>query len=103
MNTSISIDVAADHAAFAGHFPNFPVLPGAILLDEALRIIAGEVGIDPRGWQIASAKFLGAVRPGDALRLEWSTGTPEVIRFNIWAAERKVVSGMLASASPPAV
>jgi 3-hydroxyacyl-[acyl-carrier-protein] dehydratase len=102
MNPSTTIEVAADHAAFAGHFPNFPVLPGAILLDEALRIIAEERGIDLRGWQIAAAKFLGAVRPGDALRIELGTATAEVIRFNIWAADRKVVSGMLTSVSPPA-
>jgi 3-hydroxyacyl-[acyl-carrier-protein] dehydratase len=95
MNVSRSIDVAADHAAYSGHFPNFPVLPGAVLLDQALRIIAAETGIDLRAWQISSAKFLGAVRPGDALRIDFDAGVPRTIRFNILAAERKVVSGML--------
>jgi len=33
------IEVAPDHPAFAGHFPKFPVLPGAALLDEALQLI----------------------------------------------------------------
>jgi 3-hydroxyacyl-[acyl-carrier-protein] dehydratase len=99
MNLSRSIEVAADHAAYAGHFPNFPVLPGAMLLDAAVRIIAEERGIDLRRWQIASAKFLGAVRPGDALRVEIDADTPEIIRFTIFAAERKVVSGMLSGAS----
>jgi 3-hydroxyacyl-[acyl-carrier-protein] dehydratase len=103
MNLSRSIEVAADHAAYAGHFPNFPVLPGALLLDEAVRIIATERGIDLRGWQIASAKFMGAVRPGDALRIEIGAESPDTIRFNIFAAERKVVSGMLTGASSAAV
>ena len=87
--------IAADHPAYAGHFPNFPVLPGAVLLDEALRIITGECSIDIRNWQIASAKFLDTVRPGDALRVEFDAATPDLIRFSILAAERKVVSGTL--------
>ncbi len=33
-----SLEISADHPAFAGHFPNFPVLPGAVLLDEALKV-----------------------------------------------------------------
>ena len=51
-------------------FPDSPVLPGAVLLDEALQVIERAWRIDLRQWQIASAKFFGAVRPGDALSLE---------------------------------
>ena len=50
--------------------PGFPVLPGAVLLDEVLPVIERQRGIDLTQWQIASAKFLEPVRPGDALRLE---------------------------------
>jgi 3-hydroxyacyl-[acyl-carrier-protein] dehydratase len=99
MNVSRAIEIAADHAAYPGHFPKFPVLPGAVLIDAALRIIAGETGIDLRGRQIESAKFLGAVRPGDALHMEFDAKALHSIRFNIFAAERKVVSGTLAAVS----
>jgi len=61
------LDVARDHPAFAGHFPKFPVLPGAALLDEALQLIERERGIDLTQWLVASVKFLDVVRPGDAL------------------------------------
>ncbi len=43
--------------------PRFPVLPGAVLLDETLRAIEQARGIDLRSWHISSAKFLDAVRP----------------------------------------
>jgi 3-hydroxyacyl-[acyl-carrier-protein] dehydratase len=95
MIESKDITIAADHPAYAGHFPNFPVLPGAVLLDEVLRAIAGERGGDLNVWQIAAAKFLGAVRPGDALRVEFEAQTAGAISFSVLAAGRKVVSGVL--------
>jgi 3-hydroxyacyl-[acyl-carrier-protein] dehydratase len=93
-----SIDLSAQHPAFAGHFPQFPVLPGAVLLDEALRIIERELALDLTQWKIASAKFLDVVRPGDTLRLEHEPATNGVIRFSIHAAERQVAGGTLANA-----
>jgi 3-hydroxymyristoyl/3-hydroxydecanoyl-(acyl carrier protein) dehydratase len=101
MKRSVTIDVPADHASYAGHFPNFPVLPGAVLLDEALRHLIGAGGVS--GWQISAAKFLSAVRPGDPLRLEYDGNDSSAIRFSIYAAERKVVSGVFAAAqvTPP--
>jgi 3-hydroxyacyl-[acyl-carrier-protein] dehydratase len=90
-----TIEVPKDHPAFAGHFPKFPVLPGAVLLDEALQVIQRERGIDLTQWQIASVKFLDVVRPGDALRLEHDAPKNGLIRFTIHAANRTVASGSL--------
>ncbi len=95
----IPIEIAADHPAFAGHFPKFPVLPGAVLLDEALQVIQRARGIDLAQWQIASAKFLDIVRPGEALCLEHDAPRGGLIRFTIRAADRTVASGSLESAA----
>ena len=104
------LEVPRDHPAFAGHFPRFPVLPGAVLLDEALQAIERERGIDLAQWHIASAKFQGAVRPGDALRLEHVATDGALIRFTILAPdpsdrgkERTVASGSLSRAEPRSV
>lgn len=94
------IEVAHDHPSFAGHFPHFPVLPGAVLLDEALQVIQRERGIDLTEWRVASVKFLDLVRPGDALRLEHSVAEKsDLIRFTIRVADRTVASGSLSSAA----
>jgi 3-hydroxyacyl-[acyl-carrier-protein] dehydratase len=94
-----SIEVPRDHPAFAGHFPKFPVLPGAVLLDEALQVIQRTWGIDLMQWHVGSAKFLDAVRPGDALSLEHESPNNGLIRFTIRSAERTVASGTLRSAA----
>jgi 3-hydroxyacyl-[acyl-carrier-protein] dehydratase len=99
------IEIAADHPSFAGHFPEFPVLPGAVLLDEALQLIQRQRDVDLKLWRISSAKFLDAVRPGDVLRLQHDAPRSGLIRFFILAPDRAVpgkdrtvVSGSLSSA-----
>ena len=101
------LDVPSDHPAFAGHFPRFPVLPGAVLLDEALQTIERERGIDLTQWQIASVKFFDAVRPGDALQLEYDAPDAGLIRFTILSPDRlvggkdrTVASGSLSRVAP---
>ncbi|MGD0502904.1 MAG: hypothetical protein ABSD02_09185 [Steroidobacteraceae bacterium] len=93
-----SIGIAADHPAFAGHFPEMPILPGAVLLDEALRIIEMDLGIDITQWQLTAAKFLESVRPGDALTLEHSGGAEGTVRFAVRVADRSALAGSLSRA-----
>jgi 3-hydroxyacyl-[acyl-carrier-protein] dehydratase len=95
MKMHSALHIAADHPAFAGHFPAFPVLPGAVLLDEMLKAIELARGIDLQDWQIRSAKFLDAVRPGETLLLEHEATAPGLIHFAIRVENRKVTSGTL--------
>lgn len=90
-----ALEISEDHPSFAGHFPNFPVLPGAVLLDEMLKIIEQARGIDLLQWHIASAKFLDAVRPRDKLVVEHEAPEAGIIRFAIRTDSRKVASGTL--------
>jgi 3-hydroxymyristoyl/3-hydroxydecanoyl-(acyl carrier protein) dehydratase len=93
------IGIAADHPAFAGHFPGMPILPGAVLLDEALRIIEMDLGIDITQWQLTAAKFLESVRPGDALTLEHTGGADGTVRFAVRMADRSALAGSLSRAA----
>jgi 3-hydroxyacyl-[acyl-carrier-protein] dehydratase len=95
MKMQSTLDIAADHPSFAGHFPAFPVLPGAVLLDEMLKVVELARGIKLRSWHISSAKFLDAVRPRDSLVLEHEASAPGLIHFTIRVENRKVASGTL--------
>ncbi len=92
------LPISADHAAYRGHFPGFPVLPGAVLLDEALCEIGRARRVDLREWRLTAVKFLGLVRPGDPLWLEHSS-QDGAIRFAITGAGRAIASGVLARAA----
>jgi 3-hydroxyacyl-[acyl-carrier-protein] dehydratase len=104
MNTPMqcSLEIAADHPAYAGHFPAFPVLPGAVLIDAVLAALERARHIDLTQWQLSVAKFLSAVRPGDALHIEHDMSDSGVIRFTIRSSQRAVATGSLAQRAHPA-
>lgn len=91
--TATDLAVAADHPAFDGHFPGAPVLPGVVILDEALRAIELTQGGEPRCWRIASVKFLKTVGPGEPLVIEQERLASGTIRFTISSAGQAVASG----------
>lgn len=76
------VPVPRGHPAFAGHFPGQPLLPGVVLLAEALEVLLREapasVGPQPR---VHAVKFLAPVRPGADLEVCWTTG--ERVRFEV--------------------
>ena len=93
---TLHLTVAADHPAYAGHFPGQPILPGVVLLDEALVALAAEQENPALRCEIKSAKFLSPVLPGESLRLEYSSTAAGVFRFELKAAGRVVASGIVA-------
>ncbi|MBL0917736.1 MAG: hypothetical protein IBJ14_03465 [Hydrogenophaga sp.] len=86
--------VPADHPAFAGHFPGRPILPGVVLLDEALRA-ARELAPGPSAWSIPQAKFLQPVLPGEHLLLCLSALATAGYAFEFRRADAIVASGQL--------
>lgn len=62
----IPLCIPATHPTAALHFPNLPIVPGALLLDEIAAHIAGAVPLRLRG-----VKFIAPIRHGEALALSW--------------------------------
>ncbi len=88
--------VPLDHPAFAGHFPEHPILPGVVLLDEALQRIANMHGMTPDRYEISSVKFTSPARPGDRLLFQQTTLPNGTMRFDITSGSRKIASGSIA-------
>jgi 3-hydroxymyristoyl/3-hydroxydecanoyl-(acyl carrier protein) dehydratase len=86
---------AADHPAFAGHFPGNPVLPGVALLDAALAELAVDGGLRITDWRLAAAKFHTFVRPGEPLILHSEVRTDGSIQFATHRDATLVASGVL--------
>jgi len=96
---TLPLPVAADHPAYAGHFPGRPILPGVVLLDVALHALAAREGLAAAACRIASAKFRSPVQQGEALRLSYAATTVGDFRFEILAGDQVVASGVLAFAA----
>lgn len=84
-----------DHPAAQGHFPGNPIIPGAVLLSEALRAMQASVDLSLSPAQIAAAKFLHPVRPGDRVRIEFSDAASGAIKFAGSVGETRVLTGVV--------
>jgi 3-hydroxymyristoyl/3-hydroxydecanoyl-(acyl carrier protein) dehydratase len=87
--------VPPDHPALAGHFPGRPIVPGVVLIDRAI-VFAGRLpGCADVCWEIANAKFLSPVGPGETLVFRLEAGGGGAISFSVRAGGRAVASGSL--------
>ena len=87
-----TLAIAKDHPAYGGHFPGHPVLPGVVLLAEAM------AALGKKDWNVESAKFLMPVEPGTPLTLEHETLASGAVRFEIASPDGVVATGNLAPA-----
>lgn len=92
--------IAADHPAFAGHFPGRPIVPGVVLLDCAIRAIESAEQISLLPGQIGAAKFLQPVGPGAELQVIYRTGTSGAWQIDITASDVKVATFSFKSETP---
>lgn len=95
----IAIAIAPDHPVFAGHFPGHPIVPGALLLAEALQAL-DRAGIATGGCEIASAKFLSPVGPGETVSLRWESMPGKPLRLALRVADRRVASAVVVPGKP---
>jgi acyl-coenzyme A synthetase/AMP-(fatty) acid ligase len=85
--------IAADHPALAGHFPGQPVVPGVLLLDEALHAIALHYRLSPAQCELGQVKLLSPVSPGERLSLQHTLTPRGHIEFEVQTAGRVVARG----------
>lgn len=89
---SLQIPLAADHPAFTGHFPGRPIVPGVVLLDQAILLVEAAEAVCIK--RVAIAKFLSPAGPGEELWLDY-TRADRALRFEIRGHDRKIASGRL--------
>jgi len=93
--TQARLHFPATHPAFAGHFPGAPMVPGALLLAEAL---AG-LGVAVAGLEIASAKFLRPVGPDSIVEARCDEAGAGALRLELRSEGRLVATALLRQAS----
>ena len=90
---TLEVGFAADHAAARGHFPDNPIIPGALLLSETLRAIETGLGKNLHPCEIRSAKFVVPVRPGERVSIDFSRRDEKRISFSCKVGATTVLAG----------
>jgi len=91
--TQTPLNIPIGHPAFAGHFPGTPIVPGVVLLDEALHAICAAEGMSLAACHINSVKFLSPLKPGESVIIEHEVQESGVIKFEVLCGERRIVAG----------
>ena len=87
--------VPNDLPAFSGHFEGNPIVPGVVLLDQALVCAQAHMAHGRASWQVTQAKFLSPCGPGDDLVFALQDGLRGGVSFVVRCGDRDVASGSL--------
>jgi 3-hydroxyacyl-[acyl-carrier-protein] dehydratase len=106
MKKQSTLTIPVDHPAFAGHFPEMPIVPGVLLLDEVMHAIVTETGLPATTWQVSAVKFLSPLKPGESIIIEHEQSANGTIKFEVQCEgldnnSRKILMGSLVLKSNP--
>jgi len=86
--------IPSDHPSLAGHFPNAPIVPGVVVLDEvAAALVEWHEGSRLIG--IRFVKFLMPIKPGQLFTIAFNPPENAQIDFCCRIEGRVVVEGRL--------
>jgi len=92
----VRLPIPASHAAFEGHFPGEPILPGVALLDLVVTALREKLGAEWWVTAIPSVRWRAVVRPGDALQIRLAQLEKEGhVGFEVRSGETLVSHGTL--------
>lgn len=92
----LDLAVSADNAAFAGHFPDYPVLPGVVQLDWAIRFCAAYLSPGALAARDIQIKFRNVIVPDVPLSLSLRLDRVRLwLSFTYESGETAMSSGLI--------
>ncbi len=86
--------VPHDHPSLPGHFPGDPIVPGVVLLDHVVALVASALA-PAKLVAVPSVKFLSPVRPGEAVTVSWRDRADGDLAFDCRCGNRAAMNGAL--------
>lgn len=92
----VSRAIRADHPSLPGHFPDTPLVPGVVILDEIV-VALDEWRQDCHLTGIRTVKFLVPLKPGQLFTIYFSTEDDDAgeVNFSCRIADQIIVEGRL--------
>jgi 3-hydroxymyristoyl/3-hydroxydecanoyl-(acyl carrier protein) dehydratase len=93
------LEILWDSKIFAGHFPGFPILPGALMIDLSYKLCNATIDTKGRSFEVKRIKFHNPVLPDDTKHfvVETIENSPSVFNVEIQNENgTKLFSGVVA-------
>lgn len=94
MNFEIRRAIRADHPSLPGHFPDTPIVPGVVILDEVAAALA-KWHADYQVTGIPTVKFLLPLKPEQPFTISLTAAKDAEVDFCCHAEGRMIVEGRL--------
>jgi 3-hydroxymyristoyl/3-hydroxydecanoyl-(acyl carrier protein) dehydratase len=89
----VELRIAADHPSLPGHFPGRPIVPGVLLLDQAIAAAEDWLRRPLRIASLQHAKFTRPLLPRETATLAFALNERE-LRFEIHRADERIAQGV---------
>lgn len=89
----VELRIAANHPSLPGHFPGRPIVPGVVLLDQAIAAAEDWLQRPLRIASLQQAKFTRPLLPGEAATLALTFRDQE-LRFEVQRADERIAQGV---------
>jgi 3-hydroxyacyl-[acyl-carrier-protein] dehydratase len=86
--------ITPDHPALPGHFPGNPVVPGVVILDHVIAVLAAAFP-EHRVSGIRKLKFLRPLLPDQICDVQWAEVRAGRLRFECLQAGERIAEGNL--------
>jgi 3-hydroxymyristoyl/3-hydroxydecanoyl-(acyl carrier protein) dehydratase len=97
---TVALRIAATHPSLAGHFPGRPIVPGVVLIDEAIRAAEAWLGHALHVQMINQVKFNTPLKPEQDCLLELTLEPAEDrLRFTVRRDDDLIVQGSVVAAN----
>ena len=96
MNFELQQTISSDHPSLPGHFPDAPIVPGVVILDEVLAALA-TWHYGSRITKIHAVKFMAPLTPGQmfTITLCANQDAETLVDFSCRIEDRVIVKGRL--------
>ena len=94
MTFASECSIPSTHPSLEGHFPDNPVIPGVVLLEEVLTVLKEwSPGARVHGFQ--AVKFLQPVTPGSPFTVDLEQTGPGIVKFKCHTGELLLNTGTI--------
>ena len=82
--------INSSHPTLAGHFPNNPIIPGVVILDQVIRFWQQESGHTVKS--VLNTKFITLLRPDTACTIDYQSKGNGKVNFMIHDEQQKIIA-----------
>jgi 3-hydroxyacyl-[acyl-carrier-protein] dehydratase len=82
--------ISQQHPSLAGHFPDNPVVPGVVILDQVIQLWQSETQKTVQ--TILNAKFVSLLKPEQPCTIEYQKKDPNKVNFLILNNSQQIIA-----------